>query len=110
MLLATLLCYVGFTALCLSMPRHYAELLQRRPAPHHGRTLKTLGWLLLIVSLWSALDAEQWGITLAQWCAALMFSALLLVFLLPYRPRLALTLAATGLVLSPVLALNQLLV
>ena len=32
MLLALLLCYGGFTALCLSMDRHHAELLGRKPS------------------------------------------------------------------------------
>jgi len=39
-----------------------------------------------------------------EWCAVLMLSALLLVLLLPYRPRLALSLAGVGLLASPVAA------
>lgn len=110
MLLATLLCYVGFTTLCLSMSKHYGELLRSKLSVNRGRLLKVLGWALLCLSLSSALSADGWGLALVQWFAALMASALLLVFLIPFRPRLALILAAAGLLLSPVAAFNQLLV
>lgn len=112
MLLATLLCYAGFTALCLSMSKHHGELLRSKLSVNRGRLLKVLGWALLCLSLSSALSAEGWGLALVlvQWFAALMASALLLVFLIPFRPRLALILAAAGLLLSPVAAFNQLLV
>ena len=110
MLLATLLCYAGFTALCLSMSKHHGELLRSKLSVKRGRLLKVLGWALLCLSLSSALSADGWGLALVQWFAALMASALLLVFLIPFRPRLALILAAAGLLLSPVAAFNQLLV
>lgn len=110
MLLATLLCYAGFTALCLSMSRHYGELLHSKLSVKRGRLLRVLGWALLCLSLSSALSAPAWGMALVEWFAALMASALLLVFLIPFRPRLALILAAAGLLSSPVAAFNQLLV
>jgi hypothetical protein len=62
------------------------------------------GWLLLALSLWAAVSAAGWGLGLVEWFAVLMSSALLLVLLLPYRPRLALSLAAMGLLASPVCA------
>lgn len=104
MLLALLLCYGGFAALCLSMDRHYADLLGRKPSPRRRQGLKFGGWLLLGVSLWAAVAAMGWGLGLVEWFAVLMFSALLLVLLLPYRPRLALSVAALGLLASPVCA------
>ena len=33
MLLALLLCYAGFVALCLSLDRHHGELLHSKPSP-----------------------------------------------------------------------------
>lgn len=110
MLLATLLCYVGFTALCLSMSKHYGELLHGKPSIRRSRLLKVFGWSCLVVSLWAALGSTAWGMGLVQWCAALMACALLLVFLIPFRPRLALILAAAGLLFSPVAAFNQWLI
>ena len=104
MLLALLLCYAGFVALCLSLDRHHGELLHSKPTPIRRLGLRLGGWLLLIVSIWPAVFAAGWSQGLVQWCAVLMLSALLLVLLLPYRPRLALILAGLGLLASPVAA------
>ncbi|MGY2289361.1 DUF3325 domain-containing protein [Pseudomonas sp. SDO528_S397] len=104
MLLALLLCYAGFTALCLSMDRHHGELLRGKPSPHRRLGLRAGGWVLLTLSVWPAVQVAGWSQGLVQWCAVLMLSALLLVLLLPYRPRLALILAGLGLLTSPVAA------
>ncbi|WP_392885425.1 DUF3325 domain-containing protein [Pseudomonas migulae] len=107
MLLALLLCYGGFTALCLSMDRHHAELLGRKPSTRRRQLMTLAGWLLLALSLWAAVAATGWGLGLVEWCAVLMLSALLLVLLLPYRPRLALSLAGVSLLVSPVALFAQ---
>lgn len=104
MLLALLLCYAGFTALCLSMPRHHDELLGHKPSTRRGQALKLAGWLLLGLSLWAAVTGNGWSLGLVDWFAVLMLSGLALVLLLPYRPRLALALAGLSLLASPVAA------
>ena len=104
MLLALLMCYAEFTALCLSTDRHHGELLHRKLSPRRRLGLRVAGWLLLTLSIWPAVSIAGWGQGLVQWCAVLMLSALLLVLLLPYRPRLALILAGVGLLASPVAA------
>jgi hypothetical protein len=107
MLLGFLLCYGGFTALCLSMDRHHAELLGRKPSARRRQGMRIGGWLLLALALWATVSAAGWGLGLVQWFAVLMLSALLLVLLLPYRPRLALSLAGVSLLASPVAAFAQ---
>jgi len=104
MLLALLMCYAGFTALCLSTDRHHGELLHSKPSPPRRLTLRVAGWLLLALSMWPAVAASNWAQGVVEWCAVLMLSALLLVLLMPYRPRLALILAGVGLLASPVAA------
>ncbi|WP_448652808.1 DUF3325 domain-containing protein [Pseudomonas fluorescens] len=104
MLLALLMCYAGFVALCLSTDRHHGELLHSKPSPPRRLALRAAGWLLLALSTWPAVSASGWAQGLVEWCAVLMLSALLLVMLLPYRPRLALILAGVGLLASPVAA------
>ena len=107
MLLALLLCYGGFTAQCLSMDRHHAELLGRKPSARRRQLMKLGGWLLLALSLWAAVASTGWGLGLVEWFAVLMLSALLLVLLMPYRPRLMLSLAGLSLLVSPVAAFAQ---
>jgi hypothetical protein len=107
MLLALLLTYAGFTALCLSMPRHHDELLSRKAFTRRRQCLKLAGWFLLGLSLWAAVSANGWSFGLVDWFAVLMLSALALVLLLPYRPRLALALAGVSLLASPVAAWAQ---
>jgi hypothetical protein len=107
MLLALLLCYGGFTALCLSMDRHHADLLRRKLSSRSRQLFRVAGWLLLSVSLWSALAVTDWALGLVEWFAVLMLSALLLVLLMPYRPRLAVALAGMSLLASPIAAFAQ---
>jgi hypothetical protein len=110
MLIALLLCFAGFTALCLSMHRHYSDLLGHKLTTGRRMVLKAVGWLSLGLSLWAGVAARGWDIGLVEWFAVLMASAVTLVFMLPYKPRLALVLAASGLLISPVVAVSQLLV
>lgn len=101
MMPAVLLSYVGFTALCLAMEKHHGELLKRKPSPLQKRSLAVVGWLLLALSLAAAVHQAGWAFGLVNWTAGLMGSALLLVWLLPYQPRLALGIAAASLLISP---------
>lgn len=107
MFLAALFCYTGFTALCLSMPRHYSELLSGPLTERRSLILKLIGWLLLATSSVVAVDDAGWGVGLAQWFAVLMVSAVLLVFLMPFRPRWVLILAGLGVLMCPFAALDQ---
>ncbi len=107
MLLPLLLTYCGFTALCLSMPRHHDELLGHKPSARRRQGMAASGWMLLGLSLWAAVTSKGWSFGLVDWFAVLMLSALALVLLLPYRPRLALALAGVSLLASPVAAWAQ---
>lgn len=107
MFLALLLCYGGFTLLCLSMDRHHSDLLGRKPSARRRQALRLSGWVLLALSLWAAVAATGWSLGLVQWCAVLMLSALLLVLLMPYQPRLALFLAGLGLLTSALVTFVQ---
>lgn len=101
MLVAWLLSYAGFCALCLSLDRHCQDLFGRKPTAHQRLALRLGGWVLLGLSLVSAVMASGWSFGLVEWTAVLMGSALLLVLLLPYRPRVAFALAAASLLGSP---------
>lgn len=101
MMPAVLLSYVGFTALCLAMEKHHGELLRRKPSSLQKRGLAVVGWLLLALSLAAAVRQAGWAFGLVNWTAGLMGSAVLLVWLLPYQPRLALGMAGASLLIVP---------
>ncbi|WP_295471392.1 DUF3325 domain-containing protein [uncultured Pseudomonas sp.] len=110
MLLPALLCYSGFTALCLSMERHYADLLGGKPGTRRCLLLRSAGWLLLALSLCGAVATRGVTMGLVEWAAVLMGSGVLLVFLMPYQPRWVVRLALVGLLASPVVALQSYIV
>jgi hypothetical protein len=107
MLLATLLCFLGFTALSLSMSRHYADLTGQKLAPQRQRTLRVFGWLSLLLSLCVGTETSGWGIGLVQWFAALMGSAVVLLAAMSYRPKLAFVLACVSALICPFAAVSQ---
>lgn len=106
MIAAVLLSYASFTALCLAMDKHHGELLRRKPSPLQRRTLAGVGWLLLALAMAAAVHDAGWAMGLVNWTAGLMASGILLVWLIPYQPRLALGIAAAGLVVGPLAALG----
>ncbi|MGY4490538.1 DUF3325 domain-containing protein [Pseudomonas sp. TE3610] len=106
MLIIGLLCYAGFTGLCLGMERHYRELVGRPLQPRISWGLRLMAVLLLAAALWLAVGADGgWSMGLVHWFAALMASVMVLVFVLPYRPRLALGMAAASVIAAPLLGL-----
>ncbi|WP_263262661.1 DUF3325 domain-containing protein [Pseudomonas sp. RIT-PI-S] len=107
MLVAAMLCYAGFSALCLAMERHHLDLLGARPGAARQRALRLSGWVLLAVAMAVLIASGGWAMGLIRFCGLAMASAGLLVGLLPYRPKLALTLAALALPIALLRALLQ---
>ncbi|WP_028696564.1 DUF3325 domain-containing protein [Pseudomonas cremoricolorata] len=109
MLSVALLGYAGFAALCLAMEKHFKELLKHSPRGVHLRSLRWAGWALLLASLVLAVHLRGWAHGLVEWIALLMAGVTLWVFMLPYRPRWLLGLAAVSVVLGPLLGLASLM-
>lgn len=104
MLSIALIGFAGFAGLCLAMDKHFNELLGRKPGPGQLRSLRSAGWLLLLVSLVLSVHQRGWAHGLVEWIAVLMAGVTLWVFVLPYQPRLLLGLAAISVVLGLLLA------
>lgn len=81
--------YAGLTALALAMKRHHEAVLGAKASEARLRGFRVLGWALLAAMTAGCLAI--WPTALALWMALGMvaFAGLPLVFLLPYRPRLA---------------------
>lgn len=94
--LALSLCYAGLSGLCLAMNRHHQQVWARKAAARqHG--LRIAGWLLLALALWPCVLAWGAAVGVVLWLGWLALAGLLLVLVLPYRPRSAALLAALAL-------------
>ncbi|WP_233588252.1 DUF3325 domain-containing protein [Herminiimonas sp. KBW02] len=100
-LIATLtafsLLFAGMSGLSLAMDRHYEQLTEQREVPARRRLqLRSLGWILLLLSLTACL--QGWGVAvgLTLWCGLLTLAALGVACSLSYIPKLtvALTIVA----------------
>lgn len=91
--LSLVLCFSGFSALCLGLARHHEQVFGRKPAQCTAWALRLLGWLLLACAIVPAVMALGMSVGLACWAALLSLAAALLVLLLTYRPRLIVPLA-----------------
>ncbi len=105
--LMLVLAYGGMTALCLAMNRHYRQVRFGRPSLQLKWILRSTGTALLLVAL--LLGIIGWGPTIGPvvWFGVLSVSALILIFMLPYRPRLVLR---SSLAVSPLALLASLII
>lgn len=93
MLCAGLLCYLGFTLLCLAMDRHHQDLLGQKLSAGRRRRLRLVAAIVLGAALGLLVSTAGWAMGLVRGLGLAMASAGLLVWLLPYQPRLAMGLA-----------------
>ncbi|RYF45104.1 MAG: DUF3325 domain-containing protein [Comamonadaceae bacterium] len=105
MLAAFCLAYAGFAALALAMERHYEDLFDRAIAPLQQRPLRLLGWVALAISLWLSGATYGWSYGLVEWIGMLAIAGLVLIWILTYRPAVAIGLGAGCAVAAPVFAL-----
>lgn len=94
-ILVFLLSYSGLFTLCLAMPKHHHAMLGQGSLPPNPSLLllllKIVGWVILGLSFAMAVDTAGWSFGPVQWIGCLAIGGLMLIFLLPYAPRLALT-------------------
>lgn len=86
LMLGGALCYAGMAALCLGMDRHHQQVWSRK-APARQRALRLVGWLLLAIAVWPCVEAWGSSVGVVIWFGLLSAGALVLVLLLPYRPK-----------------------
>ena len=88
--------YLGFSALSLSIQRHYGEIFGRHKVLSRTQNLwlRLLGWLLIAFSYAVSIASQGWGVGSVMWLGMLMLAGLLLVLMTAYLPRLILKLVS----------------
>jgi Protein of unknown function (DUF3325) len=99
------LSYNGLLALCLAMPKHYRQVFARAPGDTPVRLFRLGGWLSLSISLAASVATNGWSFGPVEWIGMMAFTGLVLVFTLPYVPRLVAWLGLGVLVAAPVVLL-----
>lgn len=102
LLLSLCLSYAGFCCLAMSLNRHRRQC----PPPallSSSLRLRTLGWLLLGLSLLPCLPPWPTGIAIAAWVGSLSLSATAVVLMFSYYPERAVR------IIPPLLSVSVLL-
>lgn len=94
--LAFALSYSGFTALCFALERTHRALGRPPPSARLAIALRTAGFALLALALAPSMAGLEGSTGIVAWFGFLTAAGLLLVFLLPYAPRLAQRLAVVA--------------
>jgi hypothetical protein len=99
------LAYCAMVALCLGLERHYKQVWGRPPSPLLRRVLRATGWLALAASFAASVVAWGWAMGAIGGLGLVSLAGLALVLVLPYHPRLAVSLAVAGWPVLAVIAL-----
>lgn len=94
------LAYAGMAGLCLAMDRHHRQVIGRAPRRGIVVALRLAGATALVLSFAAAVAADGWALGPVAWFGGLTAAGLVLILLLPYRPRLAVALGLVGLLLA----------
>ncbi|VDC22939.1 DUF3325 domain-containing protein [Pseudogemmobacter humi] len=85
--LSLVLCYAGFVALALAMPRHHEELRGGKPGAAGQRLWRLAGAALLAASLWPALVWwPEAAIAVSAWLGMATVAAFALAMVLTFGP------------------------
>jgi len=85
--LALVSSFTGFAALALALNRHHKQVWRREPSRRRQWVLRLAGWGLLLASLGLCQAQVGWASGLVWWAGLLTVAALLVIFLLTYRPN-----------------------
>ncbi|CDZ92939.1 DUF3325 domain-containing protein [Pseudomonas saudiphocaensis] len=100
LLLSLTLAYAGMLSLCLGMQRHWKQLANPRLPAMLRRIYTPLGGALLGLSGWAATDIWSSAMAAVAWFGMISLTGLALVLLMPYRPRLVLSIPLFGTLLT----------
>ena len=91
-----LLAYAGMLAFCLGKERHWKQLINPRVPAALRRLSAPAGGLLLGVAVYAAIHVWPGGMAVVGWFSLVSLAGFALLMLLPYAPRLAVSLPLAG--------------
>ena len=86
-MVAPLIIFLGFAALCLGVGKHYKEHFTHTPSPWRRRVLRASGWLSLALSFAACVTGKGWQIGPLLWFGWLSVIGMALVFIRPWLLR-----------------------
>ncbi len=96
LLASLLLAYTGMLGLCLGKERHWKQLINPRvPAALRGLCIPA-GGLLLGIAVYASCQVWPGGMAVVGWLGLISLTGFALLILLPYTPRLAVSLPLIG--------------
>lgn len=91
-----LLAYAGMLCFCLGKERHWKQLVNPRVPTWLRRLCAPLGGLLLGVAIYASCQVWPGGMAVVGWFGLISLAGFALLLLLPYAPRLAVSLPLLG--------------
>lgn len=85
-LAAFLICFLGFGALSVAMPRHHRQVFGRAPRPRERAAYRLAGGALLALALAPCFVAWPGSTALVGWLGLLTVAAMSQVLALTYAP------------------------
>lgn len=87
---AFLFAFAGFTAICVSMAKHQIEAMGRKLDIREQNRIRVGGWVGLACAYACTVASGGWKFGTVAWVGTIILAAFILVVtLMPYRPRLA---------------------
>lgn len=87
-LLLLLLSWSGFLCLGLAMVRHQEDVFEEQRSRRFTRTVRSIGWLMLLVAGWLAVHQFGWGKGLAAYSGHTSVAAGLVLYFFVLITRL----------------------
>lgn len=100
LLLSLTLAYAGMLGFCLGMQRHWKQLASTRMPAMARHICTPAGGALLGLSGWVTTDVWSSAMAAVAWFGMIQLTGLALVMLMPYTPRLALSVPLLGALLT----------
>jgi hypothetical protein len=91
-----LLAYAGMLGFCLSKERHWKQLVNPRVPAALRRLCVPVGGVLLGLAVYAACQVWPSGMGVVGWFGLISLAGFALLMLIPYAPRLAMSLPLAG--------------